>query len=186
MGTNNEVYEGIANKLIQYNQYKMVADQYHNDDISKFCQQKIVCYCNAVFKAGHFDSVVQVLEKMHQGSIPEMQTHIAQSLKDLQTEQQSSFLLSSGFVERTTEDGTKTLCAPVTQEELESSYVSLKDASDFIPNELVKPVAQNLQVKSEMEIFAPQVPIISNALMTLAETRYYDLTAPTTAESVQE
>ena len=78
------------------------------------------------------------------------------------------------------------MCAPVTQEELESSYVLLKDAADFIPNELVKPVAQNLQVKSEMEMFAPQVPVISNALMALAETRYYDLTAPTTAESVQE
>ena len=172
MNKDMSLNEVIATSLMQYNQSKIVAQQHKEDDIEKFCDEKIVYFCNGLNKCGHIQSITSTLQQMKE-SQPQFADAIEISIKDLKAEQHASELTTIG----------KAQAEAKSDDEEQDASIQLKESCEFIPNEIVANVKHNLTVKSEMQEFRPEHHAISNAILALNITRFEDLNATNVSPS---
>lgn len=166
MNKDMTLQEVIATSLMQYNQSKIVAKQHKEDNIEKFCDEKIVYFCSGLNKGGHIQSITSTLQQMKE-SQPQFADAIEISIKDLKAEQHASELTTIG----------KAQAEAKSDDEEQDASTQLKESCEFIPNELVADVKHNLTVKSEMHEFTPEHHSIANAILALNITRFEDLNA---------
>ena len=172
MNNDMTLQEVMATSLMQYNQSKNVAIQHKEAFIEKFCDKKIVFYCNGLLKYGHAQAVASTLEKM-KSTQPEHLEAIEASITDLKAEQHASELTTIG----------KAQAEAKSDDEEQDASIQLKESCEFIPNEIIANVKHNLTVKSEMQEFRPEHHAISNAILALNITRFEDLNATNVSPS---
>ena len=166
--------EIFAKSLMQYNQSKIVAIQKKESDIGKYCDQKIVYYCNGLNKGGRIESVSEKLEEMKK-SQPEFAEAISVSIRDLNAELYASQMTALGQEQ----------VEARTDEQWEEASSIITENAEFIPSELVSHVKHNLTVKSEMPDFAHDHHAIANAILAININRFEDLNTSATSQSTE-
>ena len=166
MKKNLEIEEVLAKSLVNYNNSKKISIECKEQDITRYCTERIVSFCNAIERNNKTDLVVETLEKMKEES-PKSVEDIEQSIKDLQVDKHAVLLTTYGQQQ----------CDAKTQDKWEFASEDITQASEDIPSELVIDVRENLTVKQEMKEFKCQAEALSNAILAIDINRAEDLNA---------
>ena len=160
-----DIEEVLAKSLVTYNNSKRISVECEDHEITKFCNQRIISFCNAIERNEKSGTVIECLAKMKDNHPQKDMIDIEHSIRDLQVER---------YAVQLTDHGQAKYCS-MGSENYEQAEANLNECCEQVPTELITDVKDNLSTKQEMKEFNYQSTAISNALNAINIVRNEDL-----------